>query len=450
MKSFWIHGVCLGLIGWLMGCGAYLQQPMQPQPARLGVPTTGQEALTNLPGPVEPTIAAVYKFRDQTGQYRPSENGASWSTAVPQGATSIMVRILQETGWFRVLERENLGNLLNERKIIRSTRAEFAQRQGTAAEPLPPLLFAGVILEGGIIAYDANIRTGGAGARYFGTGASGQYREDRVTVYLRMVSTSNGEVLKTVYASKSILSQAVDVGVFRYVSFKRLLEVETGFTYNEPSEIAVTEAIEKAVYSLIVEGMMDGFWAASDAEAQTRAIQQYLDEQEENQERDYLGRKQETRRDFWGFSAEAQGWRYAGDYVGALNRPAAGLALSYLPVQHRTMYSLRAQLGSLAAGDFYQQTLTSVEGRFTWFMLPFDRFSPFLNVGLGIDIGERMYPKVTSGVGAEFMFRQRLGLSVSMQNHYLFSDQVDGMDHGRFNDYYWNLSLGLNVYFSSR
>jgi curli production assembly/transport component CsgG len=47
------------------------------------------------------------------------------------------------------------------------------------------------------------------GARYFGTGEL-SYRQDRVTIYLRMVSTSNGKILKSVYISKTILSQAID------------------------------------------------------------------------------------------------------------------------------------------------------------------------------------------------------------------------------------------------
>jgi curli production assembly/transport component CsgG len=40
------------------------------------------------------------------------------------------------------------------------------------------------------------------------------------------------------------------IKVFRYVNFKRLLEVETGYTTNEPIQMAVTEAIEKAVHLL--------------------------------------------------------------------------------------------------------------------------------------------------------------------------------------------------------
>ena len=95
-------------------------------------------------------MTAVYKFRDQTGQYKPSDNGANWSTAVTQGATTILIRVLEESGWFIPIERENISNLLNERKIIRSSRAQYEKNEDVL---LPPLLFAGVILEGGIISY---------------------------------------------------------------------------------------------------------------------------------------------------------------------------------------------------------------------------------------------------------------------------------------------------------
>ncbi len=37
---------------------------------------------------------------------------------------------------------------------------------------LPSLLFAGLILDGGIIGYDCNTVTGGLGARYLGTSST--------------------------------------------------------------------------------------------------------------------------------------------------------------------------------------------------------------------------------------------------------------------------------------
>src|SRR5690606_9919885 len=122
--------------------------------------------IKNLPVPKDKIVVGVYKFRDQTGQYKAAENGASWSTAIPQGTTTILLKALEDSRWFTAIERENIGNLLNERQIIRSTRKEYEGKDGDPA-PLPPLLFAGVILEGGVVSYDTNIMTGGLGARYF-------------------------------------------------------------------------------------------------------------------------------------------------------------------------------------------------------------------------------------------------------------------------------------------
>jgi len=202
----------------LSSCGAYLNQPIGVSEAKLASKTNLEQVLTDLPKPAEPVVVAVYKFKDQTGQYKPSEVGSSFSTAVTQGGTNILIKALDDSGWFKVIERENIGNLLNERKIIRQTRMQF-QENDNSKILVSPLLFAGVIIEGGIVSYDANIMTGGIGVRYFGTGGSSAYRQDRVTVYLRAVATKTGEVLKNITTSKTILSQSLDGGVFRYVKF---------------------------------------------------------------------------------------------------------------------------------------------------------------------------------------------------------------------------------------
>lgn len=239
--------------------------------------------LISLPPPKQKVVVAVYKFRDQTGQYKTSAQATTFSTAVTQGATSMLNKALEDSGWFTPIERESLPNLLNERKIIRSTRLQYQNEQGQKMPPLPALLYAGVLLEGGVIAYDTNLLTGGFGARYFGVGGSAKTRSDRVTIYLRLVSTQNGQVLKTVSTTKSILSRQVDFGIYRFVSIKRLLEVETGLSTNEPPSMCVLEAIEKAVCNLIIEGLQDGLWSLKNPEdINSPVIQNYLKEKEGN------------------------------------------------------------------------------------------------------------------------------------------------------------------------
>ena len=245
--------------------------------------TDTQSSLRALPPPMERAAVAVYNFEDQTGQFKPSSGVQTLSKAVTQGSTSVLLKALQDAGnrsWFTVIERENLDNLLKERQIIREMRRQYLGEDDVNEAALPPLLFAGIILEGGIIGYDTNTITGGAGARFLGIGASTNYREDKVTVYLRAVSVKTGEVITTVVASKKIASVGVASNVFRFVSFKELLEVDTGITTNEPDLLALRQATEKAVELLILEGADLGVWSFQDKMAGADLIERYRAERD--------------------------------------------------------------------------------------------------------------------------------------------------------------------------
>ena len=152
--------------------------------------TQTQNLLEQLPRPQRQVAVAVYGFTDQTGQFKPSEQGQTLSRAVTQGAGSMLVKALQDAGnrnWFTVVERERLDNLLKERQIIGEMRRRYLGEEDIDPNALPSLLFAGVLLEGGIVGYDTNTVTGGAGAAFLGIGARTEYRQDTVTVYLRAV-----------------------------------------------------------------------------------------------------------------------------------------------------------------------------------------------------------------------------------------------------------------------
>lgn len=232
--------------------------------------------LLNLPQPKGKILAAVYNFRDQTGQYRPSP-ASSFSTAVTQGAASMLMNVLNESGWFIPLEREGLQNLLTERKIIRAALAKPDAPENNSI--LPSLVAANILLEGGIVAYDTNLMTGGAGARYFGIGADEQYRVDQITVNLRAVDIRSGRVLHSVLTSKTVYSKAISVDVFRYVKYKRLLEIEAGTTTNEPAQLALLSAMESAVIHLIGQGIVNNSWALQNPdEISSPVLQYYLNE----------------------------------------------------------------------------------------------------------------------------------------------------------------------------
>lgn len=440
----------------LSGCSEYLHQPVSTQEAQLGPVTPQNRILKSLPQPKDQIVCAVYNFRDQTGQYEPSETGASWSTAVTQGATSILIKALEESNWFVVIERENLSNLLNERKIIRSSRQQYGGNSNNQ-QLLPPLLFAGIILEGGIISYESNIRTGGAGLRYFGAGASGEYREDRVSIYLRAVSSSNGKILKTVYTTKSILSQKVNASLFRYVKLKRLLEAETGFTYNEPSQMAVKEAIEKAVVSLVIEGIQDNLWnTAVEADSTHQVITDYTREENMNAKSTTFGiPKYPEQRGKFSFGVQGGTMVYEGDFKNGDFR-GLGSANMDFRLDDNWYLNLQTSLGEYSAEHRFNRRMISGEFGINYKLLPYEKFTPDFGLGLGIFAldgwedpnKEFIKPKANANAGVEYMISDVVGIRASGGFNYLITDDADGLKTGKYYDAFWSLKMGLNFYLS--
>ena len=206
---------------------------------------------------------AVYGFQDKTGQRKPAQNVASLSSAVTQGGEVWVIKGLQEVGggsWFEVVERVGMDNLIKERQLIRNTREVYEKEMPNGPTPLKPLRFAGLILEGGIVGYDANTAVGGVGARYLGVGAQTEYRVDTVTVVIRMVSVSTGRVLLSIATEKSIASTRSGADIFKFLDLgTKAIESETGYE-KEPVNYAVRASIEQAIIELIYEGQRQGLW----------------------------------------------------------------------------------------------------------------------------------------------------------------------------------------------
>lgn len=450
-NKFYYKGSILFILLIFNSCSTLLNIPSNSQQSTLGEVTHYTSAIKNLPVPKEKVVVGVYKFRDQTGQYKPSENGSNWSTAIPQGTTTILIKALEDSRWFMPIERENIGNLLNERQIIRSTRKEYMPNQSNENGNLPPLLYAGIILEGGVISYDTNVVTGGLGARYFGIGASKQYRQDRITVYIRAVSTQTGEILKTVYTSKTILSTSVSGNFFKYVDTERLLEAEIGYTQNEPVQLAVTEAIEKAVYSLIVEGVRDNIWGKEMVanDAYKPIIAQYDLEQNETNTKDLGKTFLEVQRPKFSIFGMAEASKLKGDYPNSkvyLGVKGGGkyfisdhfnleLNASYLHFEHMSK-------------KFYRRAI-SADANVEYMLFPKSKFTPFLYGGVGsLNYSDKNFFKAQAGGGLEYLFKNNLAVRLSGQYDFGFNDDWDLLVSGKREDQSMRLAVGLSYYFN--
>lgn len=254
----------LAVVCFVTGCASNNKPVMYDDPYVTG---TSQTDLLRSIEPLEkqPILdIAVYDFPDLTGQRKPSTKFSQLSMAVSQGADAWVIKALKEVAegkFFRVVERAGLDALIKERQLIRSTRELYDGDEG-ANTVLKPLLFAGILVEGGIVGYDANVASGGEGARYFGIGIHEEYRVDQVTVSMRFISVQTGEVLLTAEATKTIASFKTGADVFRFLDMStKALEIESGVASNEPVNYAVRTAIEYCLYLILLQGDQKGFWS---------------------------------------------------------------------------------------------------------------------------------------------------------------------------------------------
>tara|TARA_B110000858_G_scaffold119759_1_gene136839 strand:+ start:2599 stop:3582 length:984 start_codon:yes stop_codon:yes gene_type:complete len=264
--------ILLGILITASGCSNTMQQsldikadagPPRIQPAPLAermlqVPELDGKKMT----------IAVYSFQDKTGQRKPADNIANLSSAVTQGSEVWVIKALAEVGnetWFEAVERVGMDNLIKERQLIRNTRQTYEKDSPNGPRELKPMVFAGLILEGGIIGYDSNVAVGGVGARYLGVGAQTEYRVDTVTVVMRLVSVSTGKVLLSIATEKTIASSRSGADIFKFLDLgTKLIESETGYSVNEPTNYAVRAAIEAGVVQLVYEGETKGLWKFKD------------------------------------------------------------------------------------------------------------------------------------------------------------------------------------------
>jgi curli production assembly/transport component CsgG len=265
MKRLWIAIFAGMLVASCSGQGVTTKKTIEPYAEAPEPIKTSKRfnELINLTPPDGPRIPiAVYKFADLTGQRKPTQNYASFSSAVTQGGEVLLIKALQDAGkgiWFMPVERVALENLVKERQLIRSQRELYEKDQ---AKPLTPLIVAGIMIDGGIVGYDSNLGTGGIGARFLGVGASQEYRKDEVTIMLRLISINTGEILLSTGVTKTIYSTGVNTNILKFVDAgTKAVEFEAGSSINEPTTYAVRIAIEAAVTQMVKEGADKKLWS---------------------------------------------------------------------------------------------------------------------------------------------------------------------------------------------
>ena len=227
-----------------------------------------------------------------------------------------------------------------------------------------------------------------------------------------------------------------------------------GYTYNEPTDICVTEAIEKAVVSLVYEGINDSLWEFKNpADTGNVVYKDYLIERDRNIDLDQFGMfMAQDIRGTIGLGANVGAIMYEGDYKNGEFREVYELNLDWY-FHPKLALNMNIGRGRLAARQFYEQTINYGQLNLKYLFLPKRKFSPTLYGGIGIVREEKggyatkdWIPSIQGGAGIEYMVTKRFGLEASGFISYMLNDELDGLDLGSYNDFYWGGTLGLKYY----
>ncbi len=238
------------------GCAANMKDRYTEGRPIPNVTTTTKSELTALPKPAQKIPVSVWQIPDETGQFRRSAGGGTeLSHAVTQGAHHMLIKALNDSGWFTVVERQGWPQLIQEIRIKEELRKRGAPH---VKEDFMDLVVPVYMINGAITEFDDHPVSFGWGFGLRGGSTSPRSTISSVAVDLRLTDVETGEVVDAVSISKRIISYQTDFGIFRFIKFNWLLELEFGWTINEPTDLAVREAIEKAVIHLIVKGVREG------------------------------------------------------------------------------------------------------------------------------------------------------------------------------------------------
>lgn len=140
-----------------------------------------------------------------------NESGAAWwRGGVGWELSGMLSNELSSTGHFRVLERNKLGNVLEEQNLAASGRV----RSGTGAK-MGNVTGAQYLVFGTVTSYEENTASTGGGISFKGISLGGKKSEAYIAVDVRVVNAETGEVdySRTIEGRSS--GGGVSVGVYR-------------------------------------------------------------------------------------------------------------------------------------------------------------------------------------------------------------------------------------------
>lgn len=187
-------------------------------------------------------------------------------------------------------------------------------------------------------------------------------------------------------------------------------------------------------------------------------IKEYKKEKEQISKTDIFGKSIDNRRGITSIQAGSASLLYQGDYPGAVLK--TGLELGFQVNPKPTLgLSLSYGFSSLSTEKYYTSKVSYFDATACYRIFPYDRFTPFLTLGMGMltenlanrfDFGQPLYGKTHLGGGFEILVNDATGIRLSADYNYLFSDGLDLISQGKYNDFFWRGNVGVHFYFGRK
>lgn len=203
---------------------------VDPAPTTEGSMVSPKLASLPKPDPEHRKAVTVYEFRVNVPYHS--------SPLVGRGATDQFITALYKSGYFTVLERQNLRQLAAEKNLQRAGEA-------TGSAGARKLVGADYIFEGAITELEETSEADAAASWYtFGLGA--KQRTATVGMDIRIVDAGSGEVLDAIDVRKKVRA----AGAFGAYQDATGTSGRAGARVSKALSLAIRECIEEAVYQI--------------------------------------------------------------------------------------------------------------------------------------------------------------------------------------------------------
>ena len=154
---------------------------------------------------------------------------------------------------------------------------------------------------------------------------------------------------------------------------------------------------------------------------------------------------------------------YQGDYESPKMRPA-GHAFVGVGLFNHVALHLEASAGQLADKSYFNTEYVTAALDARYMLWPRNRWTPFIQLGAsavnfwvedkdGNEISRvkthgGWEPAAVAGIGLSYLLTPNVGLNFILSNNYLFTDQLDGIEHGDIDDSFFGGRFGFTYYFN--